>query len=243
MSTSAFILGGTSGLGLELARESSKNSICPIISGRSASPSNQDMYPPMSLTCKIDLTTYGVDMEQQKDFERIVFLKTPSYFFWNSGILLRQPLLLTQPEELEEMTKVHFTGPLQVLQDFHLHSYRPYHLITIASTSSWRMRKNESIYCALKSAKAHFTRNFAGEMFRDDPPGHKVTLVELGGTKTGLFKGTNTDISNFMDASEVAKIIWNQVKSQEKAFVEMQIERGDQGQPIVSYGARMPESP
>lgn len=104
------------------------------------------------------------------------------------------------------------------------------------------MRENETLYCALKAAKAAFTRNFARELVRD-LPGSKVTLVNPGGIKTDFFEGTNTDTSNFMRPSVVAKIIWDEIGIQEGPFKEIQIMRNDDGSPNVSYGSRASESP
>ena len=144
------------------------------------------------------------------------------------------------------MIATHFSGPVRVLQLLHLGLHytlkHPYHLITIASTSSWKIRENETLYCALKAAKAAFTRNFARELVRD-LPGSKITLVNPGGIKTGLFKGTDQDISNFMDPDLIARIIWNDVIGQTVPFQEVQIMRNDDGSPIVSYGPRVPEMP
>ena len=99
------------------------------------------------------------------------------------------------------------------------------------------------MYCALKAAKAAFTRNFARELVRD-LPGSKVTLINPGGLKTPNFwKNSGQDISKFMDPNEVAKIIWNEIERQEEPFKEVNILRKSDGGHNISYGPRIPEQP
>lgn len=240
MTKSAFILGGTRGLGLELARESCRRGITPIITGSSISKDGG--YPSEAITHKIDLTEFSEEVHRQA-LRRYITELNPRFFFWNAGIFLpRNPFYGAKDKDLERMVKVHFEGPLKVLREFHNFVGRPYHLITIASTSSYKVRDNESIYCALKSAKAHFTRNFASEMVRDHP-GSKVTLIHPSGIKTALFKHTNTDTSKFMEPADVAKIIWNEIECQEASFKELHIIRRDDAPPVVLLGQRLPETP
>ena len=94
----------------------------------------------------------------------------------------------------------------------------------------------------MQAAESAFTMNFSRELARD-LPGSKTILVHPGGMKTDLFKGTNTDTSNFMEPNVVAEIIWDEVESQRSPFKELQIMRNDDGSPSVSYDPRIPELP
>lgn len=241
MPKTALIIGGTSGLGLSLAWGAHNRGIQPTIAGRSVNDPEVGMsFPP-------DASWLELNLANPASVERLGGRRTQrmDYIFWVAGNFSRQPLSKMSPERIVDMTAVHWSGPIRVLQLLHRHSHtlkHPYHLVTIASTSSWRMRNDESIYCALKAAKAHFTRNFARELARD-LPGSKVTLVNPGGIKTNLFSGTDQDISKFMDSSEVAKIIWNEIDQQVTSFKEVQIMRNEDGSPNVSYGPRLPEPP
>ena len=240
MAKTALILGGTKGLGLSLAGEAGavRKNIWPVVLGRS-SPYN---LPFKTRSIKIDLTNQA----SITNFFQENIYSSFDYIFWNAGIFLRKPLSSYSGEELDKMISTHLLGPIQFLRLWHLlqlKSKAPYHLITIASTSSWRIRENETLYCALKAAKAAFTRNFARELVRD-LPGSKITLVNPGGIKTPNFwQNSGQDISKFMDPDAVAKIIWSEVEGQRDSFKEVQIMRNDDGNPNVSYGPRISELP
>ncbi len=239
----SFILGGTKGLGLSLSLESQKRGVEPIIAGRSVD--NYDvlrLFPPGLKRLAIDLNDPGTinNLWNIRDLDM-------SYVFWVAGIFERRSFVDTKFSEIDRMVNVHLNSPLKVLNRLHEFRFypkpRPYHLVTIASTSSFRLRDNESLYCGLKAAKAAFTRNFAKEVIRDCP-GSKVTLVNPGGLKTPNFWGkTKQDISKFMEPDVVAKLIWDEVQKQDVSFKEIQILRKDDGNPKLEYGPRLPETP
>lgn len=243
MLKTALIIGGTRGLGFSLAWESHNRQIKPIITGRSVDQKSIRSFPPSSYS-----DSFKLDLSDPKSVEELARRRPEplDYIFWVAGNFSRKPLDKTPPGKIDSMITTHLSGPVRALQLIHLVLHytlkRPYHLVTIASTSSWRIREDETLYCALKAAKAAFTRNFARELVRD-LPGSKVTLVNPGGIKTGLFEGTGQDISNFMDSDVVARLIWSEVEHQKEPFKEVQIMRNDDGSPTVSYGPRMPELP
>ncbi len=165
-----------------------------------------------------------------------------THVFWVAGIHRKQQFMSATNEDVDLMTRTHFTGPVNILRECFRRAWRgPINLVTIASTSSYRVRDNETLYCALKAAKAHFTRNFARELARD-LPGSKTLLVNPGGMNTDLLKGT-ADVSNFMDPAVVAKLIWDRIASQTLPFEEMNILRQDDGSPKVILGPQTPETP
>lgn len=225
----ALILGGTKGLGLglALAEECRKRGIVPIIAGRSA-----------SADIKIDLT----DESPFGELKALLEKGAVEYLFWVAGIFYRGPFAEMSAGNIDAMIATHLSGPLRVLQLFHSSQKRPYHLIVIASISSWRLRDNETLYCALKAAKASFARNFAKELLRERP-GSRVTLVNPGGIKTPFWRGTSQDTSGFMEPSVVASLILKEIQNQQDSFKEIQIIRGEGGSPILEKGSRMPETP
>ncbi len=244
----SLILGGTKGLGQALAAESVRRMVTPIVVGRSAERARSD---PGLAGCELvaaDLSDPRALLSvMQPDWQDI------GYVFWVAGIFLRKPLTHCTIEEVAAMTATHFTGPIGALTWFHhlMQNARPladppgqpYHLTVIASTSSWRMREHESVYCALKAAKAHLTRQYARELVAD-LPGSLVTLVNPGGIKTPDFWGaTGQDIGAFMEPEALAKVIWNLVLLQTAPFAEIQILRGPDGSPRVEGGPRLPEQP
>lgn len=252
----ALILGGTKGLGRALATESLKRGITPVITGRSTDSAMEDPELQGALFRKLDLSDPGIVGSAARMYEflgRGNMAPRFSHVFWNAGIFLRKPLTDCTQEEIAQMTAVHFTGPLAVLSAVHRVQKlmnpladcpgAPYHLVTIASTSSYRIREDEAVYCGLKAAKAHFTRNFAVELHRD-LPGSKVTLVNPGGIATPDFwNGTGQELSRFMDPAVLGEVIWKYVDAQGTAYSELQIPRTKDGKPNPMFGIATPEQP
>lgn len=252
----ALILGGTKGLGRELAIGSLKRGITPVITGRSTAIAMKDPELDGALFSALDLTSADPVTEITRVYHLLNDVgwgMTFSYVFWVAGIFLHKPLTDCMPQAIQRMTAVHFTGPLAVLSCVHRVQKMsrpfakppgtPYHLVTIGSTNSWRIREDESVYNALKAAKAHFTRNFAIELFRD-LPGSKVTLVNPAGIATPNFwDGTDRDLGTYMDPKILAQEIWMLVTEQETRFEEYQVLRTVTGTPDIRRGPTAPEIP
>lgn len=142
---------------------------------------------------------------------------------------------------MREMIQVNLRGPLDTLKLFNELRPEPYHLIIIASTSSWKLRENEALYCALKAATAAFARQYIVELMRDRP-GSKVTLFNPAGMRTENFwEGSGQSMDGFMDPAVVAERIWGEVVLQQHPFMEYQIMRDDRGTPSLEYQTKRPE--
>jgi NAD(P)-dependent dehydrogenase (short-subunit alcohol dehydrogenase family) len=247
----SLILGGTKGLGRSLALESVWRGLEPLIVGRSVDQAKQDPAMAMvsHLLFKADLSDpYSLLSEMNGPYWQEI-----THVFWVAGIFSRKPLAKMTTVEMRQMIDTHLYGPLGTLSFLHRLQQQarplaeppgqPYHLVVIASTSSWKMRENEALYCALKAAKAHLTRNFARELV-GDLPGSKVTLVNPGGIRTPNFwQGTDQAMGQFMDPDELAVVIWDQVMAQSEPFQELQVPRDDQGKPVVIRGPQPPGQP
>ena len=236
----SLFLGGTKGLGFHLAQQASTHSTVPIIYGTSATAmKNKTDFPAAA-------EFYDIDLQQAEcinPFESLTY--SIDYFFWIAGAFLKKPLVATTNREIAAMTHLHFTNPVRLIRDAIKQFNKPFHLVTIASCSSWRLREDETIYTALKAAQATFSRNIAVELTRDNP-GSKVTLINPGGLKTvNFWKDYIIDAQNFLDPAKVAKIIWDIVTKQQIPFTEVQILRKKPvvtpNDPIVEFGARVPE--
>jgi NAD(P)-dependent dehydrogenase (short-subunit alcohol dehydrogenase family) len=238
----AIILGGTRGLGAALAHECARRGVQPIVYGSSVGSDEgepAEPLPPGAVSHRLDLTDAASVAAFNPEEDEV------GYFFWVAGVFLKKRLVDTSAFEMDRMVDIHFKAPLQILQRFQRARRRAYHLVCIASCSSWRLREDESIYCALKAAQATFTRNFTPELVRD-LPGSKVLLVNPGGLKTPHFwKDVPTELEGFMDPSRVAAIIWNTLSAQQGAFHEMQILRRKPvvpgSDPLVEHGPKLPE--
>lgn len=240
----AVVLGGTSGLGYELAKRMLKEGVTPIVVGRTAARAAAD-----PTLCGAEFIAYDLTDEQSTDFVPII-TSGADYFFWVAGTFLRKPFHQINPREHRQLWQTHIHGPLFLLRQFmqsRLVDQRPFHLVTIASTSAFRLRNNESEYCAVQAAKAALTRQLAREWY-ELLPDTRTLLVLPGGMKTEKFwAGSGTDIEHFMDPAAVAKSIWEAVQSQcsplYPTFAELNILRSDKGYPVFIWGQQTPEAP
>jgi NAD(P)-dependent dehydrogenase (short-subunit alcohol dehydrogenase family) len=167
------------------------------------------------------------------------------HVFWVAGVPLRKQIQDYKVEDVRRLIDTHLFGPTCAFVG--LHAYlaprgRPYHVVTIASTSSWRVRTSETLYCALVAGKAHFARTFAAELARD-LPGSRATLVHPGGMRTPHFwQGVDQALDNYMDPDLVAGTIWSEVAAQSEVFEEFAVLRNEDGSSSVVRGAQLPES-
>lgn len=237
---SALLLGATKGLGLELAREGVLRQVSPVIYGRSAEQPNAIADAPKGAVL------HRLDLQSQDSVMQAPLPDRPmAYVFWIAGAFHKGPLERTAPSDIDLHTDLHFRGPVHFLRRLLAHQPEPFHLVTIGSVSSWRLREDEALYCGLKAAQTAFTRNFAVELTRDRV-GSRVTLVNPGGLNVPSFwENAPRDLSGFLDPAMVARFIWDTVKTQTEPFLEVQVMRHKPSMagspPIIEYGPRCPE--
>ncbi|AUA16915.1 SDR family NAD(P)-dependent oxidoreductase [Streptomyces sp. SID8382] len=234
----AAVIGGTHGLGRALALAARERGLRTVVYGRSAThlPDDEGLLPRFLDLCDPQsVRTVSVDVPQ------------PCYVLWVAGAFLKKPLVETTECEVEQLTRLLFTGPVLFLRRLLARTAGPVHLITIASSSSWKRRERESLYCGLKAAQATLVRNLVPEM-RAAHPENRITLINPGGLAVPDFHtGLDLDFGAMMDPGRVAEIVWDIATGQRQAFTEVQILRsrapGSEGTPEVSYGARAPQPP
>lgn len=239
MHKKAIILGGTKGLGLAIARTLSNNNINPIILGSSALfEENINQYPSNAQYQELDL----LDDSQVNNINFSVFGKI-DYFFWVAGLFLIKEVQHLENNEIEALTKLHITSPIKLLAKFKKTQSTACHYVTIASSSSWKLRHHQALYCAVKAAKAAFMRNYAYDLATQSD-GSKVLLVNPGGlSMTHFHKAFSIDMGpNALSPNTVSEIIWHEMTTQQTVFHEIQILRSQNNDvPNLTYGPRIPE--
>ena len=175
-----------------------------------------------------------------------VFDRDFNYLVWYTGVFLKKSFAETTESELDVLFDLHYKVPVKIIHQLHKQRKNSYHLIVIASCSSWRMRLHEAVYCSLCAAKSTFARTFANELSRD-LIGSKVLLVNPGGLRTPFYYENNIEMDGYLDLENLARFIWKSAKQQEKSFMEIQYLRnkssvsGDMN-PIIELGAKLPET-
>ena len=247
----ALVVGGTRGLGASLVIKLLEKWNVVLATGRSESVEAARDNPRFS---GAELAT--IDLSNPVLASTIMLnlaeMHGPfDYVFWNAGIWLHKYLMVCSNDEIIDMINVHNLSMVLSLREFHSFTKlqpktrtfpfgHPYHLVVISSTSAYRLRQDEDVYCMVQAGKSAFTRNF-GKRIIEDLPGSAVTLVQPAGMDTGFFSGKR-DTSMYMDPDRVADIILTRMGvGITKPWDDYRIERDDRGNPIVKEDPALPE--
>lgn len=242
---SVLIIGGTSGLGRAVAVQARRWGLMTTVTGRSAAKVEEKTRPYDDLW-GAQFLTHDLSSREDPWGEVGLYVQQhpPDRIFLVAGVFKQKAIAEMKRHEVIEHVGIHLTGTYLMLSKIHEIMRRrgkPYHLVVVSSTSSFRMRKHQTAYTMVQAGKAHLARNLTVELF-EDLPGSKAALVHPGGMKTDFFAGTDTDISKMMDPAAVAAIIWSRALDQ-GPWDEYRVIRDDDGLPRVEPGAPAIESP
>lgn len=219
------ISGGTSGLGLEIAKllaESGKN---VIVLGRT-----EEKIEASSLLLKRIAKTsiaealhcnIGNEDDVHKVGEYLTRMNySVEYLFNNAGSGLFTKAQSSTAALVDRVFEANIKGMILLTSEVLRLTPEDQELtiINIMSTSSLFGRAEETIYCAAKWGARGYT-----EALRTELKGTKRNIIAVypGGMKTDFWKipGQDRDISSFMDPAEVAEKIVHAVISTDKMFV------------------------
>ncbi len=211
------IIGGSKGLGAAIAEIAQKEipEVLPI--SRHTSPG-------------LDLSRLDT-LETETD-ALIPHLADMEYLFLTAGVGYQGDLAEQESASINAVVDTVITGPLHFLSQLLQSRQAPCHLITITSTTSAKVRSNETTYGAAKAGQAQLARNLHQEL-RRVLPGSKSTLVHPGGMQTPFWDNTGVDTSAYLDPSAVASIVWREVRSQSLDWLEFSIIRDEGSAQIV----------
>lgn len=192
---SDLIIGGTSGLGLELAREFSSQSENEVfITGR---------HDP-----NVDFATYReFDLSKANLAERIGAFVTElppiKCLIYAAGYFQEGTVTDLSNEEIETMIDVGGRGLIYFTKSLLEKQNKLEEIITITSTSQWTPRKLEPIYNFAKAGAGHFSNGLA----EDDRVG-KVMVAGPAGMNTDFWEGVaRDDLDQMLDPKWVAEQI------------------------------------
>ena len=240
----ALIIGGTRGLGWELAVAAHGLGIRPVVVGRP----KREVMPPLKIgDTEVERHEARIETERGAGELMDTFRVNPNigfpYLFFVAGSRLQGKLVDHFEIYAPEVIATGINGLMNTVGHFHKRKGSPYHLIVVTSTTSYKIKKDETVYGMVKAAQAQFTRNFANELL-SQLPGSRVLLVNPAGMKTPFWEGSGVDTSAFLDPRAVADHVWQTIQHQQRGaldpFTELNIERDATGQPVLSYGAKAP---
>lgn len=200
MKKNVLVVGGTRGLGYELAKLFAQTNRV-IVTGRTA---------PTIYDKDIEFRELELDFESTHSFlsfaEKLPHIETlviaAGYAqFGGLGSLHRTDIL--------QMTRVGFLSPIIIVRELlHQQQQIPEYL-QITSTSQWVPRANEPVYAATKAGIGMFAESMAG-----DPNIGRVMVASPSGMKTAFWNNLDNDTSQFLEPAAVANAIrddWSSV--------------------------------
>lgn len=202
----AFITGGTSGLGKSIARSLIDQGIAKVyVCGRSKTSVDEikkDVDDPKLDAFVCDVTDYRQILNA---FNRI----GPVDILINSaGIWIHGPLSGTDFEQISNLIDINLKGTIYTTKVFlpDLLKKKDAWLINISSTYGIGPRENGSVYAASKWGVRGFTESLELDLRGSNV---KVLGVYPGGMKTELFKnaGDPRNVANYMEPDDVANTL------------------------------------
>jgi len=182
------ITGGTSGIGLELAKQLQQRGNTLLVTGRD--PERLEA----SRRALPGLHTFQSDVSQAQDIEalyRSVLARFPELdtLINNAGIM--RNLNLNQERDLDDVSReieINLTGPVRMIQRFlpHLKTRPGALIVNVSSGLAFVPLSIAPVYCATKAAIHSYTQSLRIQL-----QGTGVTVIELAppGVETPLFRG------------------------------------------------------
>jgi short-subunit dehydrogenase len=190
----SLVVGGTSGLGLEIAKLLKKRGDEVIITGRKNPEIKGLQFQKLRLDTGQDLA---------KNIEAFVeALPLIDTFVYSAGFYQEGTLTDLGDQDIARMLDVGMHAPIWFTRELLQNQGEIKELIAITSTAQFVPRDKEIIYGAVKAGFAQFVNSLSL-----DARVKKVLVAAPGGIKTKFWQATRTDTSTFNDPSWVAREI------------------------------------
>lgn len=196
MKKNILIIGGTSGVGLKLAKHYRNEGHTVCITGRKNPNAKGVMF-----------SSFDIGHDNAKlagDCNRLLdeFPNVNTLVF-AAGFLQRDTIENLSDDALAQTTNVGLLAPMMLISRLKKHSSNPLKIMFITSSSQYTPRELEPAYCASKAAMGMLGASLA----RDQEIG-KVLVVAPSGMRTPFWADTNEDTSEMLDPTWVcAKIV------------------------------------
>lgn len=188
------IVGGTSGLGLELAKIYSSLGHTVFIVGRKNPNIANVKFINFSITDNLNETIYQIDnlLSQIEKINTVIY---------TTGFYQEGRIDTLSDSQISEMVNVGLLAPALIIQRLKNNPGKPLKVILITSSSQYTPRELEPIYASVKAGLG-----MLGASLSLDLGIGKVLVVAPSGIKTP-FWDKNKDITEFLDPKWVAEQI------------------------------------
>ena len=216
------ILGGTSGLGLEMAKQLRERGERVLVLGKTHNPQKHGEGFPLDVYYSDQVESASARIEQILNGDDIY------QFVWAAGYGWRGNFE-DQPS-VRSMAEVNFSGALPLVQWAWRKmstQNRKSVLTIIGSTSSVKARSDEAVYVATKHAQAGLARSLGMQADEQKLP-VRVALFLPGAMKTPFWNGRElpADYMFFNDPAKIATHIINAIDCQQQPFLEWALPKG-----------------
>lgn len=187
---STLIVGGTSGLGAEIAkRESEYRDV--IVTGR------HDPNPNFAQYREFDLAKENLS---ERIGEFVLGLPDIGTLVYSAGFFQKGRISDLDDESIETMTNIGFRALVYFSRELLKKQDELGEIVTITSTSQFTPRELEPVYCAVKAAAGQLTNSLS----LDRRVG-KARVIAPGGMNTNFWKDSDVDMSGGLDDVWVAE--------------------------------------
>lgn len=195
------IVGGTSGLGLSLAKQLKTGNEVYVASRNHGDPAKDFEFQP------VDLSILATSRIAQGEFGEFLKDHVFDMVIIAAGYYQEGRLDDLTAHEIREMVDVGLVGPAILLKLILVQQKKIDNLIVVTSTSQWTPRLMEPVYTAAKGGLAMLTNSLSL-----DPRIGSVLLAAPAGMATPFWDGTDKDTSTMLDPDWVAAQIIEQFK-------------------------------
>lgn len=218
----ALITGGSSGIGLEIAKALAQEGVNIAITGRNfdkleSAITTLDQYD-------IDTTAIVCDNKNAEDikscvahvletFERIDILVN------NAGVMKNAPFLETSEALLDELIQTNVYGPFRFMQEVApiMIKQGQGDIVNMSSMSAVNANGNSSAYSATKFALSGMSDSFMREM---RPHNIRTFLIHPSAVLTDLIGETSLEPDTMTHPEDIAEVIVSQLKLNRRTFVK-----------------------
>lgn len=213
------IIGGTHGLGQEIAKKLQASGEQTFVVGRSYDEAEHGDG------LKVDLSKAEEAQELANKVKELG--ATAINFYWVSGYGYNGDF--AEQESPDKMAAVNFGNVLPAAQQAFktmLALEEVSHFVVVSSTTGYKARTDEAVYAGTKHAQVGFTRSLGLEAERLQS-NIRVSLFMPGGMQTPFWEGNEPGSYNeFLDPAKVADHMVTVAEQQDTTFYEEVIERG-----------------
>jgi len=192
------IVGGSSGLGLDLARHYVREGHTVCITGRHDPGLAGSTYVGLDIDSDSTHLAVGID-------HVLAAFPVVNTLIYSAGFCQRSHIDDLSDQDIGRMLNVGLLAPMLLVQRLKNNVTTPLKVMLVTSSSQYTAREMESVYCATKAGLGMF----GASLVRDRKIG-KVLVVAPSGMKSPFWRGSNVDMSEMLDTEWVANQIVEQ---------------------------------